>query len=378
MEILERGENMEKRIISILMILFLIISLSNCIKSKKIETIKIGVMLPLTGPISFIGENFQMGMLLAYDVCPGKKAFRFLFDDHKNSAKEGVSIFQKYLMQKNMPLIVSTISSVNNSILPLLKKNQRVLIASITSKSNFPDQSEYAFRYFLSTEDEVNKMLEYFEKENINEVGIFYINDEYGLDAKDCFLKSYKGKISFIEAFDKNRMDFKELALKAQKTSSIYILSYGQSYGIFIKQIRELGYKGNIFAFSSFGTPVAIKAAGRFAKNVIFTGTVFQLNTEDNKIKQFIYNYKKKYNKDPDHYSAYGYDIGKIVCKLFEKLTPPYNVKKLRDQILNFKIFEGLFGTSKILLNGDFKFRNVVLYRTDEKGTAHKISFGTK
>jgi len=348
------------------------------ITSRGGGVIKIGAMLPLTGNIGFIGENFRNGLLLSYDNYNVKDKNRVILviEDHKNSTKDGIAIYSKFIFEKQMPLIIPTLTSITNAIIPLVKDAPRVLLGSILSGSDMPDKSEWLFRYFLSTPDEVTAMVDYFKSKNIKEIGVYYINDDYGLDAMQVFSKTYKGKITFVESYEKSMTDFKNLVPKALQTRSIYILGYGTAYGTFVKQLRTFGYKGEIYCFSSFSTPLAIKEAGPYGKGTIFTGTAFSDSEKNPNIDQFINQYKTKYGKDPDHYSVYGYDIGNIAFKAIfglleeNKEVNPLNV---RERILSWKTFEGLFGKTTIAENRDFKFKEVYLFTIDENGTIHKL-----
>lgn len=360
-------------------VLVTLISIPSCKKQEE-KVIKIGVMLPLTGGISFIGENFKNGLLLAQNEFGVKQGVKIVFEieDHKNSSKNGVSIMRKFLMEGNMPIVVSTITSVTNAILPLIKGNPRVIISSITSGSKLPDKSQWLFRYFLSTVDEVSAMVSYLSSIGEDTVGIFYVNDDYGLDAMEVFSRKYRGFVKFKESYDKSAFDFKNLVPLAKTAKAIYILGYGSSYGIFVKQLREYGYKGNIYAFSSFGNPEVLKQAGEYAKGVIFTGSNFYLSKKNKDIASFVKNYEDLWHKKPDHYSAYGYDIGRIVFKIInelvrnnEEVTPDV----IRKKIMQWKNFEGLFGSCFVMKNGDFRFKEVKILKIGKDNKIEEITF---
>jgi branched-chain amino acid transport system substrate-binding protein len=375
---------MKKRKITLFIILIMFISLSiifisGCKKEERVEAkiFNVGVMLPLTGNISFIGENFRNGMLLAKKENKSDIEIKFLFEDHKNSSKEAISIYKKFLNYKQMPIIIPTLTSITNSIIPLAKESPRLLIGSIISQTDMPDKCEWLFRYFLSTKNEVNTMVNYFNLKSINEVGVFYVNDDYGIDATEEFRKIYKGNIVFNESFEKTSHDFKNLVPKARSAKAVYILGYGSTYGTFVKQLRMLGYKGKIFAFSSFSTPIVIKEAGEHGEGVIFTGTVFSYKEKNKELSSFIERYKSNFRKEPDHYSAYGYDIGNIILRAIidtKKRKEEIEIANLKNTILSWKKFNGLFGESRIVQNKDFLFEEVYLYSVDKNGKIFKLN----
>ena len=353
-----------------------IFTLQGCAKKEKV--IKIGAILPLTGKIAFIGENFKNGLILAKEEYRMKKGVNIIFEieDHKNSPKDAVSIMRKFLMENDMPIIVSTLTSVTNAIIPLIEAKPRVIISSITSGSELPNKSKWLFRYFLSTIDEINAMVRYLSFVGVDTIGIFYINDDYGLDAMQVFSKKYEGFIKFKEPYEKTASDFRNLVPLAKTTKAVYILGYGSNYGIFVKQLREYGYKGKIFAFSSFGNPVVLEQAGEYANGVVFTGTNFYISEKNQNILSFVKKYEDRWNKKPDHYSAYGYDVGRIVLKVINELVKnkeKVEPNSIRRKIMEWEKFEGIFGPCFIMKNGDFRFKEVKILKVSKESKIEEI-----
>ncbi|MCF8350504.1 MAG: penicillin-binding protein activator [Bacteroidales bacterium] len=347
-------------------------SCGNREKGEEKEVIKIGAILPLTGQISFIGENFQHGIILA-NKNSDNKYIQFKFHDHSNQPKQAVSIFKQLHDRKNNPIVITTITSSTNAILPLNTSPPNILLGSILSGSDITQKSNYLFRYFLSTRDEVDKIINYFKQRAIDNVGVFYINDDYGLDAMQYFKKNFDNNLDFVQPYEVNTTDFKNYIPKAFSSNNLYILGYGQNYGTFIKQLREFGFKGEIFCFSSFGTPVSLQQAGQASNGIVFTGSNFYKNKNEREIEEFTKEYEKSFQKEPDHYSLYGYDVANVCIKAIRNIKgnelaiSPENIKK---EILSWKKFEGLLGKSLIDSTGDFRFE-VHLY---EVGDDFKVS----
>jgi branched-chain amino acid transport system substrate-binding protein len=342
------------------------------------EAVKVGVMLPLTGNIAFIGENIRNGMIMAYEGSTSdyKAHVEFVFEDHKNSPMEAVAIYSRFPSAKTMPAVIPAITSVTNAILPLVKESPRVLIGTVLSGSDMPDKSDWLFRYFLSTPDEVNNVVQYLKKNPVKDIGVFYVNDDFGLDAKNVFRANFSGNVLFEEAYDKNASDFKNLVPKSLKASALYVLGYGASYGTFVKQLRVYGYQGVIFCFSSFATPVALKEAGDYGEGVVFTGTVYSSPTGNPLLEEFKTKYQGKFGKAPDHYSVYGYDITNIVLRAITEvhqsggIADPASVK---ETILGWGRYSGLLGETVIKPNKDFVFQNIKLFRLGKNGTFIEI-----
>jgi branched-chain amino acid transport system substrate-binding protein len=362
----------------IIILSLMLVSLSSCSNNKEPESIKVGVILPLTGNLAFVGEHFRNGMLCAAEKYNLKGVY-FNFEDSKGEPKNGITIFNRMLSEKDYKIIVATLSSVTNSILPFIKNDNILLMTSVVSKSDLPRASDAVFRYFLSSIDETNAMVSYFKKKNINSIGLLYIDDEFGQDALNVFKNSFDGNINVIESFSAQQKDFRPIINKiiASKVKDTYIIGYGSLYSILIKQFKEAGYQGQLYAFSGFGTPVVLSSVGKAGEGVIFTGPIFQpvagiLTAEGS---SFIKTYKEKYNEIPDHYAAYGYDMAKLILTVIHGLKEDnlaLNVKNLIDKMKSIKEFDGVFGKTTQDIYGDFHF-SVNIYKLTEDGKIIKV-----
>ena len=369
-----------KKLLSVLILVtFISITLAFLPSCKKGEEkadevkIKIGAILPLTGYLGFVGENFKNGLMLALD---GVKEIDIRIGDSKGNAKEGVTILRKFLIDKEIKIVISVLSSVTDAILPFFKNDSsRLLIATITSKSGLPGFSSSVYRYFLSSEDEVKSVVNYLEKNEIKKIGVFYVNDDFGEDAYKIFKRKYDGEILISEEFSTNEKDFRASISKFLNLdiTNIYLIGYGQWYVSVVKQLKELNFQGRIFAFSGFGSPVVLNSLKEVAQNVLFSGPLFQpsggMLTEY--AAGFVDAYEKRYGKKPDHYSAYGFDIGILISNLVRdfykenKSLGTFDIEKFREFVSSRKAFIGVFGETRQDKLGDFHFK-VKIFKIDK------------
>ena len=336
-------------------------------KGKSAEIIKIGAILPLTGNIAFIGENFRNGLSMRFEEKP-QRNMSIVYEDSKAQPKEAVSIVNRLLMDDYVKIIVTNLSSVTNAVMPILLNSQKpvVLMASLTSQSDLTSQSPYVFRYFLSSQDEVKAMTSYFKKAAIDNIGVLYLNDDFGEDAVNVLKKLFDGEIVYEDTFTSSQKDFKSIIAKVKSLEHLYIIGYGPNYGLLVKQLREFGYKGRIYAFSSLNSPIVLNTAGDAARGVVFTGTTFDPGSPSNDVADsFVQSYKNRYNKLPDHYAAYGYDIGAILANLAK--TTAAKPEQLKAELLSLGHFTGVFGETTIDGSGDFHFE-VRLYQVSDDG----------
>ena len=87
---------MKKIIIGIVAVILIVVGISyfgkNSNQPTSQEPIKIGVILPLTGPYGKIGEDAQKAIKLA---TKGENNIKLVFEDSQFEAKKAVSSYQK-------------------------------------------------------------------------------------------------------------------------------------------------------------------------------------------------------------------------------------------------------------------------------------------
>lgn len=86
---------------------------------------KIGAILPLTGPASYIGEEARNAILLADPE--GQVAI----DDSKGDAKQAVLAASR-MMDKNISYLIAWMSGPSGAVAPLAQERHAVLLVSFT------------------------------------------------------------------------------------------------------------------------------------------------------------------------------------------------------------------------------------------------------
>ncbi len=212
-------------------VLFLV--LISCSQKAEQETIKIGVSVPLTGSGAHLGEPYFQGVEFAYKEINeqgginGKKLELFV-EDNQNSPKEGVSVFHA-LELRHPDVILATMSTATMSMAPLAKEAGIPLFASMIY-ADVTAVNDNAVIFFPTAKQEATLAVDDMQKNNINTVGVIYINSEYGKASMEGFVDEAKLRgltISAVEVFDGDLIDFSTPILKIEKESpqAIYVIA---------------------------------------------------------------------------------------------------------------------------------------------------------
>jgi len=272
----------------------------------KIKQIKIGVILPLTGELSSLGESAYRGAELAYQaLSPENQAkIEIIYEDDQFDPKNTIASFNKLTMIDQVSAIVCFASNTCNAIAPLAEQNKIPLIA-IASDPKVQENKNYVFRLEIAPAEEARLLSEYIEINNYQKIAsVVAIQD--GIQAGYRELKNmsyFRNHEIFTENVNPDEKDFHSVLIKLlnQKPDLIFIGLLPGMAGDLSKQATELGYHGNFIGLNFLQGPETLATAQGTLEGLVYT---FAQDNQD----WFNRNYLAKYNQEPGQGSAHVYD----------------------------------------------------------------------
>ena len=253
---------MKKWTILVMFLVFSIIFATDSFAQKAKETIKIGLMGPMSGAGAAWGIGFQRGVSLAVEdvnnaggVKVGKKTYLldFISADDKYTGSVAVSEVSRLIFELKIKYLIGPLGSTPAVAISPIANENKVLtfIGGYTPRAIGP-QFPYNFRGLCSTSHEIAPILWKYVKEKYGVKNAVLIgqNDETGKAETDHDIEACKElgiQILHRELFDLATTDFMPLMTKvvAMKPDAIEIGSAATGYAAqMAKALYELGYKG--------------------------------------------------------------------------------------------------------------------------------------
>jgi branched-chain amino acid transport system substrate-binding protein len=243
--------------LAILVVIIAAIAIYFTQKPKEPETIKIGAILPLTGPASVFGKsNLESSQLLINMFNETSKIkLELIVEDSKSSPKDGINAYKKiFFSNKDVFFISSELSSVCLSLAPLTSKEGRILMA--IAATPLLNKYKYVFRIYPTAESEALAFASSVKdilKDMNHKIVIFYINDEFGISTSQLTYEELK-KIGFNSVFTESfpvisSSEIRNIVGKYKDFDLAIIIGYGQSLGLVIKEFRNIN--NNAYIISS-------------------------------------------------------------------------------------------------------------------------------
>lgn len=320
---------------------------------------------PLTGDTKQYGDTERVAVEIALNDLKekgwvlGGREIKVDFYDDKNDAKESVNIANKVIGAKKYSAVVGAFGSTSSmASAPLYEKAKIVNYSPTASHQKYSSMGEFIFRNTLTQEMETTQYADYvYKKLGIKNVGILYVNDDWGQNIADIFEKKFKdlgGTITDKQAYIPNQTsDFSPMitSIKSSKPEAFFQIAYYQDSANILKQAKNLGFETQTILASSVLKQEFLDLVGKSADGA-FIMNAFTPSIDTPEFKRVMKTYTDKTGKQGDAFVMQTYDV---ICQLaaaIEKAGSSDPVK-IREALAGMKDYPSLAGPYSMNELGD-------------------------
>lgn len=314
-----------------------------------VGTIKIGAVLPLSGPVAFMGKGTLNGLMLAQEHANngewGKLPFKIeiIAEDGGGIPRNSIGAYQKLQYTGDTHIMVSTLSSVCMALRPLAEKDGILFFAN-ASHPQLTTGRGTIFRHSNVASQEAQVIIkDMLTASKLLRASIVVQNDDYGV----AFAKTIGDNLRAVNVglaesivYDREGFDARVISQQsiAKQPDAVVLVGVGKDLGLLIRRHRELGFKGNIYASLGFVlVPGAVEAAGKYAEDVKHTNFVFDEN--DSKYKQVYAAYLKRFGTVLGADALISYNTVYFLCEVARK-AGSHDPKVLSSRIQEMSSFK--------------------------------------
>ena len=326
------------------------------------KTVKIPVILPLTGNAAFVGdEQQQMLKLVEKSVnASGGVAgspLQFVYYDDETSPQVAVQLAGRALAKRPSVLLGSSITGMCNAMAPLMNNGPVMYCLSPGIK---PAPGGYVFSTYIQTEQLEKALIRYFRLSGITKIAMLSSTDATGQDADQGMAKVMKSSenasIKMVAHYHFNDTDVSVAAqierVKASGAQALVAWSTGGQIGNIFKAIANAGLSipvattpGNqqfqqLAQYKGFLPKELLIPCAFYPKH---TG-IITLPAPIEKAQRHMYKLLASANLKPDNATGTAWDPALIVVAALRKLGPHATDRQIRDYISNLTDFAGING----------------------------------
>jgi branched-chain amino acid transport system substrate-binding protein len=355
-------------------ILAILVTLIMSLPALGAESLKIGVVDPITGATATFGQENKNGLMMAAEKLKktSKKKFEIVVEDDKSEAIEATNAIRKLLNVDKVSVVIGEVTSSNTlAMAPIAQENKVPLFSPAATNVKVTQIGNFISRACF-TDDFQGVVMAKFALDTLKKKkGLIIIDNsnDYskGLASafKAEFLKS-GGKLASEEnlTYVQKDTDFQSLLRKVKRANPevIFLPGYYQEVGLIIKQARALGINAPFLGGDGWDSPKLFEIAGpAIAGNYI--SSHFAPDDKDPKVQAFVKDYEKMFKTKPGAMAALGYDAIGIVVDAINRAKSTKS-EDINAAILATKNYPGVTGSITIDENRNSKKAAVVLETT--------------
>ncbi len=299
--------------------------------SPALAQVKIGVIIPGSGPFAIIGEEVKNGFSMYWDevgnTAAGKK-IETIFEDDSNKADVGLTKAKKLVERDGVKVLSGIVSSsVAYALRDYVVTAKVPLVITVSGADGLTQQdaAPYIFRTSASGSQQSHVLGEWlYKKQGYRRMIILAPNYAMGYEQTGGFARTFKdlgGKIVKTVYPPLGAPDYGPFltALDLKSADVIGVVFAGGDAIRFVQQFKEYGLKDKIPLVGSglLTDDLILQRMGDAAIGTITSLNYTQsLDTPEN--KKFVAAYRAKFNRAPTAYAEYSYVGARVIKEALE------------------------------------------------------------
>lgn len=334
------------------------------------DTIKVGIVLPLTGEQAKFGEIEKLSFDLALQEINAKggingKKLEFVIEDDTGRPEVGRSVVEKLITKDKVVMIGGGYSSsVTYAVAGVCQQNQIPFLVNTGSADNITQSNwDYVFR-LNSPVSEYAEAIENLLKEVIKpkSAAILYENSLFGTSGAKEFEKSCKElgiQVLLKEGYQAGGIDFKPVLVQVKEKNPdiVYMVSYVMDASLLMKQSKELKFTPKMFigGGAGFTLPEFAQNAGNAADKVISATLWFQSLPYPGAMDYYT-KFVNTFKKDTEYHGAEAYAAAYVIADVLKRAssTKAADIKSALEKTDMMTVF----GPVKFIAYGKHKNQN--------------------
>jgi branched-chain amino acid transport system substrate-binding protein len=357
--------------------------LALCAPTQAADQVKLGLITPLSGPISPAGTETKRGVDLALEELGNKLGglpVKYTAVDDKTNPAEAVQGASKLIDDAKVDFVTGF--SASNTMIPVWKTFDDAgifTVGALAGPLQFAGKecTQNGFVVSFSNDDWPAAVGKYMSDKGIKSA--FFIGADYqaGYEHVGAAMKYFKGKAMGPAYTPLTQLDFApEIArIRAEKPDAVFAFLVGAGGIAFVKQYAQAGLQNQIPLYSEdpVANPLTFPAQGDAAVGVIM-GTNWTADLDNPANKKFVSSFTAKYNRLPATFAALGYDAVKLIDSAVKDVGGKIENKDAVRAALRKANFESVRGSFKFN-NNHYPIQNLYIMevKKDEKGVLKAV-----
>jgi branched-chain amino acid transport system substrate-binding protein len=365
----------KKSALAVLALILVIPSLTSC-GGGAADTIKIGLDVPMTGDIAYVGTQSQRAAEMkvadindagGLDVGGKKYTLELAVEDNESKAESATAAATKLITQDKVLAIVGPQAS--KQAVPtgeVANENETPMISPWSTNPNTTLNRPWVFRACFLDPFQGPVVANFATEEfGFTKAAVLYdVASDYPKGLAENFRDGWEaihgaGSVVGFESFTTGDTDFSAQLTKIKGSGSEFLFTpqYYNEVPLIVKQAQELGLQQVIVGSDSWGDPKTLELCGDSCEGLFFS-THYAAEGAVGATKEFIDRYEADYGETPGDVAALTWDAVDILLKAIQNTGGlsgdlAQDREAVKDELGKIAGFVGITGKMTFTPDGD-------------------------
>ncbi|OWV75622.1 ABC transporter substrate-binding protein [Rhizobium sp. R339] len=318
------------------------------------DTIKLGIVAPMSGPNARYGAFSTRGAQLAVDEInqaggvDGHK-IEIYSADSQGTPVEGVSATRRLIDEDEVSFVIGDVSSsVTLAMQPVAEDAGVLLLNAASSNPKITYGAgvggyKWTFRNYPTDENRALIVAKYAaEQRGFTKYAVLSVDTDYGRSAIEFtkkYLPEFKGEILSEDYYKEGEVDFRSVLSKIRDNGAQAIIMYGlaDTTPIVARQMVELGLAGKVTLVGNgeFNTAKTIASAPTALEGAV-EAAAWLPAWDSPESKAFVEKFTTTYNEAPNNHAYVHWDTVHLLAKAIHE-AGSIDQEKVRDALSKIK-----------------------------------------
>ena len=326
------------------------------------KEIKVGAVMPMSGPLAAYGQVTNLGVELAHKLQPTLKngdTVKLVLVDNKGDKVETANATTRLISSDNVVAILGALTSTNTAqTIAIADKKKIPVIASVATNDKLTARRTFANRVCF-TDSFQGEVVANFAKDQGYKTAVVIVDQAqvYSLGLAKAFQKAFKengGKLLKKIKVTSGDKDFKAVVsqIKNLNPDFMFLPLYHPEASMIARQSKQLGLEKPMFSGDGVANQTFIDLGGESVEGYMFTDFFDYTNPPSQTSAEFIkFHEKETGNKEVNSFTALGADTYNVLIAAMNRCEDPSNSVCVNNEIKKTTNFDGVSG--KITINNE-------------------------
>lgn len=349
-----------KKIISLVIASAIFATLSSA------QEIKIGVVLPMSGPIGGFGQYAYKGLELANKITPklnNGDTIKLVLLDNKSDKIESANAASKLISSEKVTAMIGALTSTNTMALTKIVEDAKIpVVAPVATNPLVTKRRAFTSRVCFNDnfQGAVAANFVFNELGFKNAIVITDVKNDYSIGISSVFKRKYKklgGKITKVVKINQGDSDFKAMLsnLKPLNPELIFVPFYSAEVALIAKQAKQLGINAKFLGTDGMTADKIFFEVGKDAVEGFYGTNLYSSDAlkTTQASKDFDAKFRAKYNEAPHPFGVLSAESYGVIIAAMNKCDNPKDSICVNKNIRATKNFKGVSGIISLDKNGD-------------------------